>query len=102
MQGFEDIIQFKIELCYLGIAKGSDRDKATRKKYRQKFHHLVNQRTLKDHSLLTYYSKAAQAFSKEEPNKGFSGFNAHYVFPIGLPHAMAGRHVRIWLHHQSL
>ena len=66
VSGFDDIITFKIDLCHLGIANAEGTTEADKAKHLETFNKAVDARKIKDHNLLTYYSKAAQAYSKDD------------------------------------
>ena len=76
-----EIITFKIELCNLGLSKGENLTKEQRSAYNDVFQKAANKRTFRDHSLLTYYSKAAQAFDANDKIAAYRWIQkARFVF----------------------
>jgi tetratricopeptide (TPR) repeat protein len=76
-----DLVQFKIELSHLGISNDASLDADLRAKHRKIFDDFVNPRDYRNHSLLTYYSKAAQQFASLKPEEAVRWIeNSRYVF----------------------
>lgn len=76
-----DIIQFKIELSHLALSNDTKLSQEARKKHREYFISANDVRDYKDHSLLTYYGKAAVAFSQNNSTEAKQWLKkARYIF----------------------
>ena len=81
MDALLPIIQFKIELCHLALSKDESLEEAKRAEHLTTFTKLVDARSAGDTKLITYYSKAAQAFAKGDEDGGSNWIRqAVYVF----------------------
>lgn len=83
-----DIIEFKIELCHLGLSKDSSLDEDQRSKHLKIFTDAVNAKHIREHKLHPYYAFAALAFSQGDEEKAQLWIKkARFVFPKKIDHS---------------
>jgi len=66
MRNLKSLITFKKELSQLGLAKAESSSEEDKVKYLELFNKAVDSRDYRDHDLLTYFGKAAQAYHNKD------------------------------------